>query len=139
MPKQDLTRLHTAIPAACLAAACLAAPALAAIETRNTLVVKLQREFPAHDLDRNGSISRAEFQTLMSRLATSRGQTNARKVAEATDLWFRRADSDRNTRITPTEANVLLQAYYARYDADRDGRLSDAEQMSAADLIVQGR
>ena len=122
-----------------LALAGIAVPAAAEVETKGSLMVKLQRQFATYDLDRNGTINRAELQALMFRLAVSRGRGRSAQLGAVTEDWFRRADTDRNNRIAQVEAQVMLSAHYARYDPNRDGRISDAEQLGAADLILQGR
>ena len=115
----------------------LAVPA-AAQETRASAAAKFHREFVASDADANGTLSIAEVQarTARMRLGPNRDPALAKRLAA---LWFARADANKDRKVSEAEAQALLAATFARYDADKDGQIGTAERATAKKRLEQGR
>lgn len=117
----------------------LATPAFAQGESQASAAAKFHREFVATDTDKDGSWSLSEVQVRTERMrpATKDGDPAlGRKLAQ---LWFGRADRDRNGRVTEPEAQALLAATFKRYDANGDGRIGGTEKAAAKKAIAKGR
>ncbi|WP_375403229.1 hypothetical protein [uncultured Sphingomonas sp.] len=115
----------------------LPVPALAQ-ETQATAAARFSREFAATDLNKDGAWTKPEIAARLGRMRAGTKKPDPVNVQRLTDLWFGRADLDKNGRVTEAEAQGLLAAVFQRYDANRDGRIGGGER-AAAKAGVQGR
>lgn len=118
----------------------LLGPPVLAQETQATASAKFAREFKAGDKDGDGSWSRAEVQARIGRMRV--GTTNAGdadRTKRLADLWFTRADVNKNGKVTEPEAQALLSAVFRRYDANGDGRVGGVRPAAKATPRPQGR
>jgi hypothetical protein len=101
----------------------LAVPAHAQ-ETQASAAAKFSREFKAGDANKDGSWSKAEVQSRLGRmkLATG-GKPDPVRTKKLAELWFARADVNRNGKVTEAEAQALLAAVFRRYDVNGDGKV----------------
>lgn len=87
------------------------AAAAAASQTAAVVAAAVQAEFPSHDLDGDGKLSRAEFDAWMVQLRTRR-DPHPRADARANRAWadraFAQADRDRNAGVTAAELTGFL-------------------------------
>lgn len=123
----------------CLAALVLAPAAAVAQETRASAAAKFHREFVATDANKDGVWTLAEVRARTTRMRlTAKGGDPAlpNKLAR---LWFARADADRNGKVSEGEAQALLAATFQRYDANGDGKVGDTEAAAAKRAIQKGR
>ena len=114
-----------------------ATPALAQ-ETQASVAAKFHREFVATDVDKDGSWSLAEVQKRTAHMRPTKGSDPAlgKKLAQ---LWFSRADANKDRKVTEREAQALLAATFKAYDADGDGKIGTTERATAKKAIVKGR
>lgn len=115
----------------------LPAPAFAQ-ETQATAAAKYSREFAATDLNKDGVLTKAEVGRRMGRMRLGTKRPDAANAKRLTDLWFARADADKNGKVTEAEGQRLLAAVFQRYDANRDGRIGGGEKATAKSKM-QGR
>ena len=123
---------------AAIAAATLATPALAQ-ETRTSAAAKFNREFAASDLNKDGSLTRAEVQARIGRMKAGAKPMPAAQTKQLSELWFARADADKSGKVTQLEAQALLSAVFRRYDANGDGRVGGDERAAARAGVTKGR
>lgn len=117
----------------------LPAPVLAQ-ETQASAAAKFSREFAATDLNKDGVLTKAEVQGRMGRMRLGTKRPDAANAGRLADLWFSRADVNRNGKVTEAEAQRLLAAVFNRYDANRDGLIGGGERAAAkAGVRTQGR
>lgn len=121
-----------------LVALTLAAPA-SAQETRATAAAKFNREFAASDLNKDGSLTRAEVQARIGRMKAGQKAMDPAQTKRLSDLWFARADGDKNGKVSQLEAQALLSAVFRRYDANGDGRVGANERAAARTGVTKGR
>ncbi len=90
-------------------------------------------EFMRGDSNKDGSLTVAEYNALVS--STQRGLTSTRRVRVpslgTTPAWFRRADANRDNRLSVTEATASVLRTFDRYDTNRDSRLTADERRVA--------
>ena len=126
-----------------LASLVLAAVPAAAQETRESAAAaKFHREFAQSDKNRDGALSLAEVQvrTAHMRLGASKtGKPDPAVTKRLAQLWFTRADANRDKKVSEPEAQALLAATFARYDANGDGRLGGTERDTAKRALQKGR
>ena len=115
----------------------LPAPALAQ-ETQASAAAKFSREFAATDANKDGVLTKAEVGRRMGRMRLGTKRPDAANAKRLTDLWFSRADANKNGKVTEPEAQRLLAAVFQRYDANRDGRIGGGEKATAKSKM-QGR
>lgn len=115
----------------------LPAPALAQ-ETQASAAAKFSREFKATDANGDGVWTRAEVAGRLGRTRAGAKKLDPVNVKRLADLWFGRADVNKNGRVTEAEAQGLLAAVFRRYDANGDGRIGGGER-AAAKAGAQGR
>ena len=115
----------------------LPAPVLAQ-ETQASAAAKFSREFAATDANKDGVLTKAEVQARMGRMRLGAKRPDAANAGKLTDLWFSRADLNKNGKVTEPEAQRLLAAVFQRYDANRDGRIGGGEKATAKSKM-QGR
>jgi hypothetical protein len=115
----------------------LPAPALAQ-ETQASAAAKYSREFAATDLNKDGVLTKAEIERRMGRMRLGAKRPDAANAKRLTDLWFARADADKNGKVTEAEGQRLLASVFRRYDANRDGRIGGGEKATARSKM-QGR
>ncbi|WP_375427260.1 EF-hand domain-containing protein [uncultured Sphingomonas sp.] len=113
------------------------APALAQ-ETQATAAARFSREFAATDLNKDGAWTKPEIAARLGRMRAGTKKPDPINVKRLTDLWFGRADLNKNGKVTEAEAQGLLAAVFQRYDANKDGRIGGGER-AAAKSGVQGR
>ncbi|WP_375249058.1 EF-hand domain-containing protein [Sphingomonas sp.] len=114
----------------------LSLPALtsvvAAQETRQSATAKLDSEFAASDLDKDGYLSPAEIEARMAKMKLGGGRTldatHAKRVAA---LFLARADTDKDGRVSKAESTAMMGAVFNAYDLNRDGKV-DAGEMAKA-------
>ncbi|MFS0771966.1 hypothetical protein [Sphingomonas sp. 1P08PE] len=114
-----------------LALSALAALPAAAQETRASAAAKFGKEFAASDTNKDGVLTRAEVQARIGNMGAGAKKIDAVHAKRLTDLWFDKADADKNGKVTQAEAQALLAATFAKYDADKDGKIGTAERQSA--------
>lgn len=108
-------------------------------ETRASAAAKFSREFAASDADKDGVLSREEVQARMSRMGAGKKRFDAVHAKRLTDLWFDRADANRNGKVTQAEAQALLAATFQRYDANGDGQIGNDERAAASAGAKRGQ
>lgn len=118
-------------------AVAVAVPAVAQ-ETRASVAAKFSKEFAASDTDKNGVLSLGEVQARTARMRVGPQKDPAAAKRLAT-LWFARADADKNRKVTEAEAQALLAATFARYDANEDGKIGATERTTAKRALQKGR
>lgn len=116
----------------------LAAPALAQ-ETRTSASAKFGKEFAASDTDKDGVLTKTEVQARIGRMGAGAKKIDAVHAQRLTDLWFGRADANKNGKVTQAEAQALLTATFDRYDANRDGKIGGQERAAAKAGAQGGR
>ena len=112
----------------------LAVPA-AAQETRASAAAKFKTEFALSDAIKDGVLTRAEVQARISRMGAGAKKIDAVHAKRLTDLWFDKADADKNGKVTQPEAQALLAATFAKYDANRDGKIGTTERQTAKQAV----
>lgn len=119
------------------AIALIGAPALFAMpasaqETRASANAKLDAEFAASDMDKDGFLSPAEVNARMTKMKVGGGKsldaTHAKRVAT---LFFARADTNKDGKVSAAESSALLGAVFSRYDLNKDGKVDGAEAATA--------
>jgi hypothetical protein len=110
----------------------IAAPA-AAQETRTSAAAKFSREFKAGDANGDGAWSRSEVQARIGRMKLGAGKPDAERTKRLADLWFARADVNKNGKVTEPEAQALLAAVFRRYDVNGDGKVGGLKAVKPAD------
>ncbi|WP_375390705.1 hypothetical protein [uncultured Sphingomonas sp.] len=84
---------------------------VAASQRTAVVAAAVETEFPSHDLDGDGKLSRTEFDTWMVQLRTRR-DPHPRATARADRAWadkaFAQADRDRNAGVTAAELTDFL-------------------------------
>lgn len=123
---------------ACLMAGAAFAPA-AAQDTPQSAAAKFSKEFAATDANGDGVLTRAEVEARITKMAAGRGKIDPVHAKRLTDLWFDRADANKDGKVTQKEAQALLAATFRRYDTDGDGKISPEERAAAAGQLKQGR
>ena len=108
----------------------LAAPAFAQ-ETRESAAAKFRGEFVQSDLNKDGVLTRAEVSARMGRMKAGQKRMDPVHVKRLTDLWFTRADLNKNGKVTEAEAQRLLTAVFDRYDRNGDGKLGGDDRLAA--------
>ncbi|PAX07588.1 EF-hand domain-containing protein [Sphingomonas lenta] len=106
--------------------ALLAAPALAQ-ETQASAAAKFSREFAQLDQNKDGVLTKDEVTQRMGRVR-AQTKTGVQKIdpthtKRLADLWFARADLNKNGKVTEAEAQTLFAAIFKRYDRNGDGVL----------------
>ena len=115
-----------------------ATPALAQPTTRAALDAQLKAEFIASDIDKNGVLTMPEIERRTARMrmgAVKAGDAQAKILAQ---LWFDKADANKDGKISQTEYGKLFFATFDRYDKNNDGRISAAERAAAESSAVAG-
>ena len=128
--------LLTLAPLALVGAASLAAPA-AAQETRASAAAKFKAEFAQSDTNHDGVLTRAEVQARIAQMKVGPGRPDPVHAKRLADLWFDRADADKNGKVTMAEAQALLAATFKRYDTDGDGKIGPEERGTAKRALGQ--
>lgn len=118
-------------------ASVLAVPA-AAQETRASAAAKFHAEFAQSDRNHDGVLTRAEVAKRIGGMRVGPGHPDAVHAKRLTDLWFTRADANRNGKVTEAEAQALLAATFDRYDVNHDGKVGTGER-AAAKKQIEGR
>ena len=116
----------------------LSAPAFAQ-ETRTTAAAKFNREFAASDKNKDGNLTRAEVQARIGRMKAGQKAMDPAQTKKLSDLWFTRADGDKNGKVSQLEAQALLSAVFRRYDANGDGKVGANERAAARAGVTTGR
>ena len=113
-----------------LAATGLAVPA-AAQETRASAAAKFRKEFAASDTNKDGFLSRPEVKTRIGRMGAAGKSLDPVHAERLADLWFTRADANKDGKVSEAEAQALLSATFAKYDANKDGKIGGEERAAA--------
>ena len=114
--------------------ASFAAPVVAQ-ETRASATAKFKTEFAQSDSDHDGVLTRAEVQARIAQMKVGPGRPDAVHAKRLADLWFDRADANKNGKVTQAEAEALLAATFKRYDADGDGKIGSSERGAAKQAL----
>lgn len=93
------------------------------------------RRIAAIDTNRDGRISRREF--MEARPPWARGRPH-RQMARRRARIFARIDIDGDGTISPAEGEASLMRWFARIDADRNGRLTRRELLEARQRLRGG-
>lgn len=132
---------RTLFAAALLALPAVTAPAQAQ-ETRSSAAAKLGAEFAASDANKDGYLSPPEFEARAAKMKVGGGRTldpvHAKRVAT---LFFARADADKDGRVSKAESDALMGAIFNAYDVNKDGKVDGAEAAkarAAADGVTKG-
>ncbi|GGB20423.1 hypothetical protein GCM10011380_07490 [Sphingomonas metalli] len=131
-----MTRL---LPAGALIVAALLPAAASAQETRASAAAKFSREFAASDTNKDGSLSRAEVKARIGQMGSGAKKIDPVHAERLAGLWFDRADTNKDGKVTEAEAQALLSATFAKYDADRNGKIGAAEKSAAKKGVAAGR
>jgi Ca2+-binding EF-hand superfamily protein len=94
--------------------------ALLAQETRASAAAKFAKEFAATDTNHDGVWSRDELQARITGMGTGAKKIDAVHAKRLADLWFDRADTNKDGKVTQAEAQALLAAMMQRYNAARN-------------------
>lgn len=111
-------------------AAVIATPAFAQ-ETPASAAAKYKKEFAATDTNKDGVLTRAEVQARISQMKVGPGRPDAVHAKRLADLWFDRADANKDGKVTLAEGRALLMSTMKRYDANRDGKIDVDERATA--------
>ena len=93
--------------------------------------------FSASDSNRDGSLSRAEYDSMYSTIVRahaahatmgSTGSSAPRMGLRLDGKRFARADVNKDARLSPQEAIAVGYFYFDRMDTNRDGSVSPAER-----------
>jgi len=126
------------IAPAVLALIALSTPTLAQ-ETRTSAAAKFKGEFAASDTNGDGVLTRAEVAARIGKMGAGKGKLDPVHAKRLTDLWFGRADANKDGKVTQAEAQALLTATFDRYDANRDGKVGAGERATAKADATKGR
>lgn len=133
--------MRLAVPALiglALATPLLATPALA--QNRAGATARMGAEFTATDANKDGSLSLAEVQARIGRMRTAKSRFTPEQTQRLARLWFARADANKDGKVTQAEANGLLTATFRAYDTDGDGTVTPAERAAArADALKDAK
>ena len=112
--------------------ATLALPA-AAQETRASAQAKLAAEFKASDRNGDGFLSREEMLARVARMrpAGAKGGLDTQHASRIADLFFARADTNKDGKVSRAESDALMGAVFDRYDLNGDGKVDGAEAAKA--------
>ncbi|MDP1027183.1 EF-hand domain-containing protein [Sphingomonas sp. KR1UV-12] len=108
----------------------LALPA-AAQETRASAAAKFKTEFALSDTNKDGVLTRTEVQARIARMGAGAKKIDRVHAKRLSDLWFDKADANKDGKVTQAEAQALLAATFAKYDANKDGRIGGDERAAA--------
>ena len=109
----------------------VAPSARAAKPARPAKIDRVAAEFAATDVNHDGVLERPEVDARVARMHLASGKVAPADLKALGDVWFARADTNRDGRITRGEMNALLTATAARYDTNHDGVVSVAERSAA--------
>jgi hypothetical protein len=116
---------------------------------------KMQGEmFTKMDADKNGSISRAEFDAHhqnmtsggmapppmaghggMKRKHMGHGEGGKGRMGRMEDRLFGMADANKDGIVTEAEATQAALARFDKVDTDKDGSINDAERKAAREMM----
>jgi len=100
-----------------LIAATLTVPALAQQDTRASAAAKFSREFKARDTNHDGVLTKAEVKAAIMKMGNGKKQIDAVHAQRLTDLWFDKADANKDGKVTEAEAQALLSRTFDEYEA----------------------
>lgn len=72
------------------------------------IAILVDREFPAHDLDKDGELTAAEFGAWMDKLHASSPQPEGNRPANWNEQAFAIADADKSGKVTKEELVSFL-------------------------------
>lgn len=105
--------------------------------TRAQVTAAVRRQFRAMDTDRNGTISRAEFDAYRARTGDG---TPGDPFGHVGHKWFEKADANGDGRVTFAEAETRPDQLFDMADLNHDGVVSPSERQMASMLMgVKGR
>lgn len=134
-----MTRITFLIAAAVAAAIPAIASAQSAIELgerpirRAEVIAFVDRQFKQMDSNRDGSVSRAEFEAYRAQ----QGDRSATGIGHIGSRWFDKTDADGNGRVTLEEARARPLKMFDMADVNGDGVLSVEEQQMA--MLFMGK
>lgn len=116
--------------------ALLSAPALLSVparaqETRASAIAKHDAEFAASDTNKDGALSRAEVAKRFDRMKAGKAALNDTQAKGLENLWFSRADRNKDGKVTKAESKALMLSLFDRYDVNGDGKVNGEEAMKA--------
>jgi len=119
-------------------------PALAKTGPVRTATIKtdprLVAEFNARDTNHDGALTKQEVAAGIARMRVGKGPNAAAQTQALTELWFSRADANRDGRVTMPEMQQLMVNVAAKYDTNHDGVVSREEQRAAqARMLAEAR
>ena len=112
-----MTRFPIAGAIAGLIAATLSVPALAQQDTRASAAAKFSREFKARDTNHDGVLTKAEVKAAIMKMGNGKKQIDPVHAQRLTDLWFDKADANKDGKVTEAEAQALLSLTFDEYEA----------------------
>lgn len=92
---------------------------------------RVAAEFKASDANGDGALSRAEVLARVKRMDVGSTRMSPEQVEMLASAWFARTDANRDGKVTPAEMQRLLTAIARRYDANGDGVVSVSEREAA--------
>jgi Ca2+-binding EF-hand superfamily protein len=99
-----------------LIAATLAVPAMAQ-DTRASAAAKFSREFKARDTNHDGVLTKTEVKAAIMRMGNGQKKLDDVHAARLADLWFAKADANKDGKVTEAEAQALLSRTFDEYEA----------------------
>ncbi|WP_294238827.1 EF-hand domain-containing protein [uncultured Sphingomonas sp.] len=108
-----------------LVAASLAAPALAQ-DTRASAAAKFSREFKARDTNHDGVLTKAEVKAAIMKMGNGQRKIDDVHAARLADLWFGKADANKDGKVTEAEAQALLSRTFDEYEAAKAAQAQQA-------------
>lgn len=118
-----------------LTAAVAALPA-AAQETPASARAKLDGEFAVTDTNKDGFLSSAELEARMSRMKAGGKPIPAVNAKRLAALFVARADADKDGKVSEAESQAVMRRAFARFDRNKDGKV-DRSEMAAAQAAGQ--
>jgi Ca2+-binding EF-hand superfamily protein len=100
-------------------------------------IERLERLFDRADTDKNGSVSREEFDVEKARFTGEGGKMHERqaKRAERAGERITKLDADKDGAVSKEEFLKEKPAMFERADADKDGKITKAEFDAAGDKM----
>lgn len=106
-------------------------PALAA-----TVDPRLKAEFAKSDTNKDGVLSRAEVDARIERMNVGKTKVPPERSRMLAAVWFARADANKDGKVTPFEMQKLFRAMAQKYDTNGDGVVSIEERAAARAAIA---
>lgn len=132
-----MTRFSASITLALLAAHAVAADPAFAADKAPPVDPRLQAEFTATDLNKDGTLSRAEIRARVAHMDAGAAQLSQAQATAYADRLFTMADTNKDNKLTPVEMQALFRTMAQRYDTNHDGVVSLAERQAARRAVTE--